>query len=353
MKKTTIAAWLIGVACFVAPQTARAHFPWLIVNDDEKAALFCGENIADRTAKFDRLPFAITSFGAARVGNTAYVYGGHTGDAHSYSTEEQSNQLLSLNVTDPKATWTEVATGERLQGLAMVPHGTNVVLIGGFQAKNAPGEEHNLHSVSDVRAFDTVSKTWSDLPSLPSGRSSHDAAMIHDTIYVIGGWKMNGDEETEWQTSALALNLSDKNPEWKEIATPPFERRALATVAHQGLLYVIGGMNKAGGPTREVQVYDPKTNSWSTGPELNGESGMAGFGAASWSVGGKLLVSTYEGKVLQLSNDGQSWQELGDTQDSRFFHRLVPLNATSVLAVGGANMESGKFLELEVLSVRD
>lgn len=301
--------------------------------------------------KFDSLPFEITSFGAARVGDMAYVYGGHTGDAHSYSTEEQSDQLLSLDLTNPEAKWTVAATGARLQGLALVANGSRVVLLGGFQARNAAGEEQDLHSLPDVRAFDTKSKTWSDLPPLPSGRSSHDAAVIGDSVYVVGGWTMSGDAETEWQTTALRLNLSDEKSAWEEIAKPPFERRALATVAHNGLLYVIGGMNRAGGPTREVQIYDPESNTWSAGPELVGENGMAGFGAAGWSVGGKLIVSTYEGKVLQLADDGKSWRSLGDSQDSRFFHRLIPLDETRVVSVGGANMEAGKFLDLEVLSI--
>jgi hypothetical protein len=188
------------------------------------------------------------------------------------------------------------------------------------------------------------------LPSLPKGRSSHDAAIISDTIYVVGGWAMAGEEETEWHTDALRLDLSAAVPQWQEIAQPPFERRALATVAHRNRLYVIGGMDKTTGPTREVAVYDPDSNTWSSGPDLIGMGQMAGFGASGWSVGGKLIVSTYEGDLLCLAQDGNSWDSIGKSKDSRFFHRLVPLDSSRLIAVGGANMESGKFLNLEVLS---
>lgn len=114
------------------------------------------------------LPFGITSFGAARVGDSIYVYGGHTGSAHSYWNTSQSNQLLRWNTAVAEGRWEVVAEGQhRLQGLAMVPHGESLILVGGFFATNAEGEAHQLHSQSQVVAFDTSSGQWSPLPSLP------------------------------------------------------------------------------------------------------------------------------------------------------------------------------------------
>jgi N-acetylneuraminic acid mutarotase len=300
---------------------------------------------------FDELPFEITSFGAARVGNVAYVYGGHTGDAHSYSVEEQSNQLLALDLTKADSEWQVVSTAARLQGLGMVPYRSSVIIVGGFSAKNERGEDHDLHSQAEVKAFDTTTAKWTDLPPLPAGRSSHDACILDDTIYVIGGWDMRGEDETQWHTSALSLNLSDSNPKWKELPTPPFQRRALATVAHDGRIYVIGGMDKERGPTKAVSVFDPQTQSWSSGPALAGEGRMAGFGAAAWSVNNQLIVSTYEGEVLRLDDNGKAWDKLGKTEDSRFFHRLIPLDSGKLVSVGGANMEEGKYLNLEILDL--
>ena len=310
------------------------------------------EPATDEMSEFADLPFEITSFGAARIGDTAYVYGGHTGNAHSYSVEEQSNKLMALNLEDSEAEWLEVITGDRLQGLALVPHGKDLVLIGGFTAMNKQGEQHDLHSKASVKSFDTTTKQWSDLPALPAGRSSHDAAIIGDVVYVVGGWTLQGDEETQWHKTALKLDLSSDKLEWETIAEPPFRRRALATIAHEGLLYVIGGMNKEGGPTKEVQVYDPQKDSWKKGPELPGEGSMAGFGAAGWSVERGLVVSTYEGKVLKLAKDGSAWESIGKTEDDRFFHRLIPLSGSQLISVGGASMESGKFSNLEVVTVK-
>ena len=54
-------------------------------------------------ARLAPLPEAVTSFGAIRCGTALYVYGGHTGPAHTYSQEGQSDRLLKLELEDPQA----------------------------------------------------------------------------------------------------------------------------------------------------------------------------------------------------------------------------------------------------------
>lgn len=304
------------------------------------------ENLAEEDSQLADLPFAITSFGAARIGKGVYVYGGHTGEAHSYSNQEQSQKLLKLDLDSPSAGWQEVSEGQRLQGLAMVAHKRQLISIGGFSAYNDPDEDQDLHSLADVRAFDVKSLEWTDLPPLSLGRSSHDAVILGDTIYVVGGWNIDGQNETQWHTTAWSMNLSADAPEWTELPSPPFTRRALAMAAHQDKIYVIGGMNQQG-PTRDVSVFDPATQTWSAGPELLGESPMSGFGASAWSTAGKLIVTTYTGDIQRLSSDGKSWKVIGKTQDARFFHRMLPLGRKTLISIGGANMEQGKYLAPE------
>lgn len=298
------------------------------------------------------LPFAVTSFGAARVGDAIYVYGGHTGDAHAYDDHSQSNKLMKLNVSEADANWHEVATGERLQGLGMVAHGQRLIMLGGFTAANKKGEKQDLHSQSRVRGLDTMNNTWFELPALPEPRSSHDAAILGDTIYVVGGWNLDGAKDTVWHTTAWSLDLSATNPQWREIAKLPFARRALAAVSHRNRLFAIGGMNEKGSPIKSVAIYDPSINAWTDAPELIGEKSMAGFGASGWSIDGSLIVTTYEGDILQWNDDARNWKPRGKTNDSRFFHRLLPLSRDQLVAIGGASMNSGKFLDIEIIGIR-
>jgi uncharacterized GH25 family protein/N-acetylneuraminic acid mutarotase len=318
------------------------HYSTLAVNVPEPLTQVASEELA----KIDQ---PVTSFGAALVDGHLYVYGGHTGSAHSYSTEEQGNTLTRLNLQTRE--WETLADGPPLQGLALVAHEGKLYRIGGFTAKNAEGEDHDLWSQTSVAQFDPQSKSWIELPPLPEPRSSFDAAVLGDAIYVVGGWSMQGGEESDWHDTAWKLDLSQSTLEWQPLPSSPFQRRALAVAAHEGKLYVIGGMQADGGPTRRVDVFDPQTSEWTPGPEILGDDGMTGFGASAFATGGNLYVSTIKGTLQRLSDDGQAWEMLGKTPTARFFHRMLPLDAEHLLVVGGANMEIGKFDEVEVLSV--
>lgn len=301
-----------------------------------------------------KLPQGITSFGAARCNDAIYVYGGHTGEAHHYWNTSQSNELLKWDLTHSSPKWEIVATGPRLQGLGMVSHADYLIIVGGFTATNERDQPHRLVSQTDVKVFDTKSGQWTDqlnLPELPSGRSSHDAMIVNNQLYVVGGWQLQGDESTEWYSNALVANLDSSNPNWETLPAPGFHRRAITLVNYQDKLWVIGGMDRDSGPTLATSIFDPQTQQWSSGPDLIGESGMNGFGAAAWSLQGKLVVTAHDGSVQVLSNGGDSWIPIGYTRDARFFHRMLPLDDLHLVTLGGANMDAGKFLTPEKVSL--
>jgi N-acetylneuraminic acid mutarotase len=233
----------------------------------------------------------------------------------------------------------------------MVAHDGKLYRIGGFTAKNSDGEEEELWSQDGVAAFDPTTKQWKDLPPLPEPRSSFDAAVLGDRIYVVGGWTMRGDTDAQWLQTAYSLDLSQEPLTWESLPEPPFQRRALSVAAHDGKIYAIGGMQKVGGPTTRVDVFDPETQTWSQGPGLQG-GGMDGFGSSSFAVGNQLFVTTYSGSIQRLDEGADSWRILGQLDRARFFHRLLPLSETELIAVGGASMSDGKFEALEVIRVR-
>ena len=297
------------------------------------------------------LPEELTSFGAAVLDHKLYVYGGHTGSAHSYSTAEQSNRFwsLDLNAKDKKAAWVKLPSGPRLQGLALVSADGKLVRLGGFTAMNAEGEEHDLHSQSAVQMYDPKTETWTSLPSLPEPRSSFDAVAIGSRVYIAGGWNMRGNQDTQWHKTAWTIDLSQDEPRWNPLSQPPFQARALSTAATSDKLYVIGGMTRKG-PTTNVHVYDIASSTWSTGPKLPG-SGMSGFGATSFTHNNRLYVSAMDGFVHELNDDGSAWRTITRQEPSRFFHRMLPIAKNKLVMIGGANMQIGKFTGLDVLEL--
>lgn len=301
------------------------------------------------TEVIGKLPFTLTSFGGAVLGDHVYLYGGTKGASHEYGQEWQNDALMRMKLTG--GDWETVARGPRLQGLALVPHGGKLYRVGGFEARNRAGEEQDLWSVASAASFDPTTGEWSDLPPLPEPRSSFDAVVMDDYLYVVGGWGMAGDAKRAWHTTAWKMDLSQAEPKWVAMAIAPFERRALALAAHGGKLYAIGGINSGDETSLETDIYDPVADAWTTGPELIGETGMTGFGASAFATGGELYVSTVTGSLQKLSQDGTRWTVVAEMPTGRFFHRMLPANDREFVMVGGSNMK-GRVTDIERIRVR-
>lgn len=298
------------------------------------------------SAELPPLKVGVTSTGAAVLNGQLYVYGGQLGGAHDYSEELQSGSLLRLNLAKPEA-WEEVSQGPKRTGLAMVAYKGHLYRVGGWEAKNKQGEKAQLFSSKDFSRFDPATGKWTDLTPMPRGRSSHDAALVGDQLFVVGGWELSGEGDGDWHTTALVCDLSKEKLEWKEIAKPDFMRRALAVAGYQDKLYVLGGMTDSNEVTQAVSIYDPKADRWTTGPSLPG-SGMATFGPSAFGGRHGLFATVADGSVLRLSNDGKSWGTVATLRQPRFFHRLVIADDESLLVVAGTS-RGGKALAVELI----
>ncbi len=294
------------------------------------------ENLAAGGVHLSNLPLAVDSFGGAVLGDWLYVYGGHTGKTHKYSTETASKHFWRLDLRDGKR-WEELPCGVALQGVTLLSHGSHLYRIGGMAPHNAPGSPHDLVSVADFARFDPASKTWTEMPRLPTPRSTHDSVVVGDKVYVIGGWSMNGGDSanSEFLETAVVFDLARPQAGWAELPAPPFRRRALAVAAIEGKVYAIGGLNADGKVVAAVDVYDPTDQTWRRGPDLPG-SKRQGFAPSAFAVDGNLYVSGVDGQLLCLSSRKDSWEVVGKVVTPRLAHRLLPGVSHHLLAVGGS-----------------
>ncbi|MCA9238454.1 MAG: DUF1668 domain-containing protein [Planctomycetales bacterium] len=285
------------------------------------------------------LPAAISSFGAAACGDDLYVYSGHQGKAHDHSRDNLSAGFYRTPLAGG-GQWESLPMQTPLQGLALVAHGGKLYRVGGLSAANAAGEDADLHSVDEFACFDPATGAWTDMPALPTPRSSHDAIVVGDVLYVVGGWKLAGDSNGEWQAGAVAFDLNDPQSGWRELPNPPFQRRALSVAAVGDRLAVLCGMDEGGSVCKDVFFYDPQQQEWSNGPEFPGDS-FHGFGVSACGVGGDLYACGMEGVVYQLANGSSDWKPVAQTAAPRFFHRLLPAGENQLLVIGGATAEEG------------
>ena len=290
------------------------------------------------------MPEAFTSFGACEQGGYLYMIGGHTGQPHEYDRDGFNRNFYRLSLRD-RASWEILPGGAPLQSVALVSDGRQLYRVGGMTALNAKGEKQKLESTLDVKAFDPLTRQWSDLPSLPEARSSHDA-IIHDgKLYVIGGWKLAVDalekeaDEGAWHNTGLVLDPNAAKPEWKSFEQP-FKTRAIALAISGKHIYVVGGMNEEG-ITSAVHLYDVTENKWSKGPDLPGFA----FGTSAYAAHGRVYATNWEGTLYSHAAGEEAWRAEATLTFPRFFHRLVAANGE--FAVIGGVSRGGQIRNIE------
>jgi hypothetical protein len=299
---------------------------------------------ASSTAALTPLPEPVASFGAAVCDGWLYVYGGHTGEEHAHSRDNLSNHFRRLNLAG--GSWEDLPMETALQGLPLVAHGGKLYRVGGLNIRNAAGDKGDTHSVAEFACYDPATAKWTALASLPEARSSHDAVVIDNTLYVVGGWTLDGEEKGDWLSTAWSFDLSQSDGKWQALASPTFKRRALALAAWNGKVVALGGMDENAKVSRRVDVLDVAKGQWTELPELP-RSQMAGFGVSAWNLDGKLIVSGADGVVHELADDGSAWQDAGKLAVGRFFHRLLPGPNSTLLVVAGASMDAGHLATIE------
>ena len=328
------------------------HYATLSIHLAKQSVTMESSKDEQKTTQYPHLVEAVSSFGAAVLGDHLYVYSGHTGKAHAHSLSNLSKHFRRLNLADPSQGWEDLPMQLPLQGVPLVAHGKHVYRIGGLNARNAnPEEDADLHSTATASRFDTESLQWEDLPNLPAGRSSHDAVIHDDHLYVIGGWNLSGDSDGEWHDSMLVMDLTADKLSWKSIPALPFQKRALATASWGGKVFAICGMDQYGSVDRTVHQFDPATQEWSRGPSLAGD-GMDGFGVSAWGCQEGLFMSGHDGVLHRLSDDGQAWDKAGQLESGRFFHRLLPQGEQQLIAVGGAS-HTGHLRSMEAVTIAE
>ncbi len=294
------------------------------------------------------LPQVVASFGSAVADDWLYVAGGHVGKAHQHSRDNVTGDVYRLNLLDFE-TWEKLPGEIPLQSVALVSDGKRLIRIGGMEARNPAGEPEDMRSTAAVERFDPLTRSWTSLPDLPEPRSSHDAAVAGNTVYVVGGWTLTGHAlDAQWLDTAHRMDLSSESPTWEPLPTPPFKRRAIAAAVAAGKLYAIGGIDDDDQTSSVVDVLDLAAGTWSKGPDVPSN----GFGIAAFGVNDHVYASGMDGSIYRLNDAGARWDRVGTLAFPRFFHRLVAADDDHLLAVGGA-VKAGHLRHIESVDLAD
>jgi len=190
--------------------------------------------------------------------------------------------------------------------------------------------------------------TWQKGPQLPFALAFPSVVVCDGTIFVIGGQNSSG-------ISPYVLKLV--NGSWQVVSRfMPMPVYAAAAFSYGGKIYVIGGFNGTGSafyypPSNKVQVFDPKTNTWSVIGESPVPFAGADFyfnGSALFVTGGYIGYSSYGSETLLYYPEANKWVELPHAPASASYGSVAFVNGVYVV-VGGYLLYQGSVMPGAVL----
>ncbi|MEM8862899.1 MAG: kelch repeat-containing protein [Chloroflexota bacterium] len=286
---------------------------WFIFNPNssEPAAVEPFEPVSIGDAWFESrpLPESLSGISAVSVGNDIYLTGGQQNDGelnddlYVYNTIDRvwttrsskpNSFINSASVSLEQVVY--IAGGEDAQGnatdiaevyipsddvwrsVANLPQPVSDGLALSDQANLYHIGGHSNGAISNVYAFDPLSNSWAELPSLPEGRTGAAGGIVEGTLYVIGGANAAGEATAD----CFMLDLSKSD--W-EACTPMGNGRigASGTVI-LGQIYIIGG--ETGAPFGER--YNPESGIW----DKIDQPMVAGLDNPSWTNAGAAGVES-------------------------------------------------------------
>ena len=110
--------------------------------------------------------------------------------------------------------------------------------------------------------YDQGAQSWSPIADLTQARENPFAVAIGTKVYLAGGWVSPGRPTATWRSTTPPPTRGPPAPRC------PRRTRPWAARSSGGKVYVIGGCLQDSCGVKDVQVYDPATDTWSAGPSL-------------------------------------------------------------------------------------
>jgi N-acetylneuraminic acid mutarotase len=231
---------------------------------------------------------------------------------------------IAIATVDSWTTLTPMPTARQQLGTATVDG--KIFAIGGRN-------EFNRY-LGTNEMYDPATNTWVKKAPMPTPRNSFAIAVYENKIYVIGGEtnlpRGNGDTGI----SSINQAYDPATDTWETKASMPTPRSQLGASVVDGKIYLMGGVqidqNYPDYYSTMNEVYDPKTDTWTTKPSLPKEV----TSPVSIAIGTKIYLMGGRTFVNDISDFNQVYDTKKETWTS-----AKPL-PTKIDAAAGASLTS-------------
>ena len=250
--------------------TVNPHIYWWIAVPEVSFKI---NATADRWVTKAPIPTARFSFGAAVVNGKIFAIGGAVNSLSA---------LLAVNEEyDPIADkWSEkVPMPKPTYGFAVAVYENRIYVFGG-------GIDNYSTLTNVTLMYDPPTDRWVTKAPMPIARNLLQANVVDGKIYLIGGYP--------YPNATLNEVYDPVADTWTTKTPIPIPVIAYASAVVDNKIYVISGASfeNATSPAVELsltQIYDPKTDTWSSGAPIPNPVDSAGVGVITDAEGRKAI----------------------------------------------------------------
>ena len=286
------------------------------------------------------MPAKNSHMGTALVDTKFYLIAGHAGGA---------NRFFKVYDTQ-RDTWIMKADlpisifPEPISSLGACEIDGKIYVMGG--GGNGSGEEPPLPSATTLKVYTLASDSWTLKANMPTLRTALSTVAVNGKIYVIGGvarssgWYWDLAEATADELVSAVEVYDPETDTWTRKTDMPTARCGMGTVVVAGKIYTIGGLAANGKIMNVVEVYDPGTDTWTQKadmPTARWNLGAVEANGKVYAVCGNLLPPWEDGTVTLVEvydPNTDSWTTGVDMNFPRQAASIGQVNG-EIYAIGG------------------
>ena len=286
------------------------------------------------------MPAENSHMGTALVDTKFYLIAGHAGSSNRFFKVYDTQRDTWIMKADlPVSIFPEPISSP----VACEIDGKIYVMGGGG---NGSRDEPPSPSATTLKVYTLASDSWTLKANMPTIRTELSAVAVNGKIYVIGGvarssgWYWDLAEATADELVSAVEVYDPETDTWTKKTDMPTARCGMGTVVVAGKIYTIGGLADNGKIMNVVEVYDPGTDTWTQKadmPTARWNLGAVEANGKVYAVCGNLLPPWEDGTLTLVEvydPNTDSWTKGVDMNFPRQAASIGQVNG-EIYAIGG------------------